>query len=170
VFVSVKEWASQENVSVRAINKRIARHGIPRHAGGKIDPDEAKRIFEAGKDIRQQERGTSTKRRIDTGAPESTDRPAIQTALDAVKLQREKLKLRQLDGSLVDAEEVAGETEARFRADAEALLNWPARVMADIAAELGTDELRTHAVLDKYVRQFMSERSMATVVAEEARQ
>lgn len=86
--------------------------------------------------------------------------PAYQTGREAVRLAREYLKLKHEEDSLVDAEQVRGETESRFRNDAEALLNWPARVVADIAAELGTDEHQTHAVLDRYVRQFMRERSM----------
>jgi len=166
VLVSVTEWAASENITPQAANKRIRTHGIPRHSG-KIDPDEARRIFEQTKDVRQQERGTSQHHRVSGGPgvggvdPDLAGRrPAIQTALDAVKLKREQLRLKQLEGSLVDANEVASATEERFRADAEALLNWPARVAAEMAAELGTDERLTHAALDKYVRQFMRERSM----------
>jgi hypothetical protein len=175
VLVSVAEWAKAEGISHQAANKRIRVHGIPKH-GGKVDPDEARRIFEGTKDVRQQERGAKPKRREEEpldipGAVADTGiagrRPEIQTALDAVKLKREKLRLKQLEGSLVDADEISSATEARFRGDAEALLNWPARVSAEIAAELGTDERLTHAALDKYVRQFMRERSMVPVAVGE---
>jgi hypothetical protein len=168
VLVSVAEWAESEGISHQAANKRIRVHGIPKHKG-KIDPEEAKRIFEGTKDVRQQERGKPKQQRDEApeipgaATPErgmAARRPEIQTALDAVKLKREQLRLKQLEGSLVDAAEVSSATEARFRADAEALLNWPARVAADLAAELGTDERLTHAALDKYVREFMRERSI----------
>jgi hypothetical protein len=175
VLVSVAEWAKAEGISHQAANKRIRVHGIPKH-GGKVDPDEARRIFEGTKDVRQQERGAKPKRpeaepldipgaAADTGI--AGRRPEIQTALDAVKLKREKLRLKREEQSLVDAEQVASATEARFRADAEALLNWPARVAADMAAEIGTDERITHAALDKYIREFMRERSMVPVAVGE---
>jgi len=89
--------------------------------------------------------------------------PEIQAAREAVKLQKEKLLYEKLNGTLVDAEQVAAETEARFRADAEALLNWPALIAPEFAAELGVDERQIHALLDKYVRAFMRDRSMVAV-------
>jgi len=159
VLLSVADWAANERITPQAANKRIREHGIPRRKG-KIDPDEASRIFEATKDARQQERSTNQ-----GDGSRRPGRPEIQTALDAVKLKREQIRLRQLEGSLVDAEKIASEIEARFRSDAEALLNWPARVAAEMAAELGVDERLTHAALDKHVRQFMSERSMVSLPA-----
>ena len=145
MLITVAQWAAQERISVQAANKRIRQHGIPRH-GSKIDSDEAKAKFESQKDVRQQERGAKSgkvsappPRQQQRGGNQdlSSNRPAIQTALDATKLKREQLKLKQLEGSLVDAEQIKSETESRFRADAEALLNWPARIAAEFAAELG---------------------------------
>lgn len=172
MLISVSQWAAQEHITTQAANKRIRDHGIPRH-GKKIDPDEAKRIFSATVDVRQQERGTAAKHRpaaTATGrssAPQgiSAKRSEIQTAIDAVKLKRQQNALKREEGKLVDAEQVKSATEARFRADAEALLNWPARVAADLAVELGSDERATHAALDKYVREFMRERSMVSANA-----
>ncbi|MCC6860866.1 MAG: hypothetical protein IT158_20025 [Bryobacterales bacterium] len=50
--------------------------------------------------------------------------------------RRRVLALAELR-ELVNAEAVASATEARFRADAEALLNWPASISAEMAAEHG---------------------------------
>jgi hypothetical protein len=79
------------------------------------------------------------------------------------KIERYRLENEVRSGKLVDRAEVESATEARFRADAEALLSWPARVAATMAAEFGTEERATHTILEKYVRQFMSERSKAVV-------
>ena len=75
MLVSVKEWAASEHISIRAANKRIQHHGIPRRSGGKIDDSEANRIFSTHVDIRQQERGTSSKRDA-----EADDVPKVEGA------------------------------------------------------------------------------------------
>src|ERR1017187_5902488 len=101
-LLSILQWAAQERITPQAANKRIRVHGIPRH-DGKIDPDEAARVFNATLNIRQQERGTAAKRRepavndqtrgtsqraVRMGALSAAGRrPEIQTAIDAVKLQ-----------------------------------------------------------------------------------
>jgi hypothetical protein len=83
----------------------------------------------------------------------------LQKMMTAYKVQKERIALEKLEGSLVDSAQVEGAVEARFRADAESLLNWPAGVAADMAVELGVDERTMHSVLDKYVRNYMRGRS-----------
>jgi hypothetical protein len=77
------------------------------------------------------------------------------------RIRRDRLRNDKEERRLVDRAEVESATEARFRADAEALLNWPLLVHREVAAELGSEERTTRLVLEKYVRQFMTERSMA---------
>lgn len=79
------------------------------------------------------------------------------------RIRRDRLRNDKEERRLVDRSEVEAATESRFRADAEALLNWPLIVHREVAAELGSDERTTRLVLEKYVRQFMTERSMAGV-------
>jgi len=174
-LVSIRQYARDKGVSHTAVQKRV-KHGKIRLIDGKIDPAKADADWEQNRDELQQQRGARS-----TGKPKaqppvaSAERkpparesqqdgkslPEAQRMREWLRVKREKLLLDKLDGTLVDADEVKAQTEARFRNDAEALLNWPARVVADIAAELGTDEHQTHAVLDRHVRQFMRERSMA---------
>jgi hypothetical protein len=78
----------------------------------------------------------------------------------AERVRQARLKNDQLEGSLVDKEEVAAATEARIRADAQALLGWPKQVAATLAAELGLTERQLFVVLDREVRKFMKQRSM----------
>lgn len=79
------------------------------------------------------------------------------------RIRRDRLRNDKEERRLVDRAEVESATEARFRADAEALLNWPLLVHREVAAELGSEERTTRLVLEKYVRQFMTGRSMAKV-------
>jgi len=158
--------AEREGITPQAYNKRLRRLGI-KAQDGTVDPSEVKRRFEHTKDVRQQERGTAAKRKpaaeVGQSVGRDKQRPArqdIQTAIDAVKLKRNQLELKKLEGSLIDAEEAEAEYEKRTRDDAEALLNWPGRVAAEMAAELGIEDRRLHALLDTQVRVFMRERSM----------
>ena len=79
------------------------------------------------------------------------------------RIRRDRLRNDKEERRLVDRAEVESATEARFRADAEALLNWPLLVHREVAAELGSEERTTRLVLEKYVREFMTGRSMAKV-------
>lgn len=79
------------------------------------------------------------------------------------RIRRDRLRNDKEERRLVDRAEVESATEARFRADAEALLNWPLLVHREVAAELGSEERTTRLVLEKHVREFMTGRSMAKV-------
>lgn len=100
-------------------------------------------------------------------AAQSSPYAAAKTADMVYRAKLRKLEFETRQKTLVDADEVASATEARIRGDRDALLSWPARVAAEMAAELGTDERSTHAALDKHIRQFMRERSGAQVAEEE---
>jgi hypothetical protein len=81
-----------------------------------------------------------------------------------IKKEREDGLLKEMErkkrqGELVDAEEVRSSVQARALAEREAQLAWPRRVSADMAAELGVDERLLLAILQKYVRQHLLERS-----------
>lgn len=169
--LKVAAAAAAEGISPQAYNKRLRKLGI-KAQGGTVDAAEVKRRFEGGKNILQQQRGTAAKRKT-APAPVAGKRqrggglvgqmPALQAAREAVRLKSDQIKLKQLEGSLIDAEEAEAEFERRTRDDAEALLNWPGRVSAEMAAELGIDERKLHALLDTQIRVFMRERSMVAL-------
>ncbi len=104
-------------------------------------------------------------KRRSTSDANSVSKADLEKQALAERIRRERLRNDQLEGILVNRAEVEAATEARFRADAESLLDWPASIAPDLAAELGTDERQTHAALEKYVRQFMQERSMLPLPA-----
>jgi len=149
-LLSILQWAAQERISPQAANKRIRVHGIPRHEG-KIDADEAARVFNATLDVRQQERGTAAKiappaasdrtgganrRSVYMGTSSAAGRrPEIQTAIDAVKLQQRQLELKRKQGELLDRSAVESEwtrIAVQFRT---AVLGLPGRIVNRIPAE-----------------------------------
>lgn len=90
-----------------------------------------------------------------------------------VKREREQgrlaeLQRQKLEGELVSAAEVDAAQFARAAAERDALLNWPARCGADMAAELGLETRLVMTMLDKYVRQHLAERSRVPMPAEDS--
>ena len=167
-LLSVLQWAEQERITPQAANKRIRVHGIPRH-DGKIDPDEAARIFHATLDIRQQERGTAAKRNepaasdrtggtnhrtVRIGALSAAGRrPEIQTAIDAVKLQERQLDLKRKQGELVERSAVESEWTRIAIQLRTAVLGLPGRIVNRIPAEYRREVL---AAADDEVRQVLT--------------
>jgi hypothetical protein len=91
---------------------------------------------------------------------------AARTRREAASATLRELEVAIKSHKLTDAEEVKAATEARFREDAQAFLDWPSRVAAEMAAELGIEERFLHTALDRAVRQFMRERSATPVPGE----
>lgn len=71
-----------------------------------------------------------------------------------------ELELREKQGELVDAATVHDAVFTRFRQERDALLTWPARISAVMAADLGVDAGRLLVTLEKHVREFLAERSV----------
>lgn len=170
---SVAEWAKRHGISRQAAYKRLKAHGISITSLGKVDFERADGIWAASMNLLQQQRGAGAKQSrtpmpSPSAPPVSDHQPATsvpslalsQARREALRVKREAIELAKLQGELVAANEIESQVEARFRADSEALLNWPMRVSAEMAAELGIAERRCRDVLRKFVRQFMVERSM----------
>lgn len=170
---SVAELAKRWGISRQGCAKWLKDHGIPvvRHRVNfeRADAARAQELnpLQQQRSLHQRTAGSSAPLRPQSPKPNQlpplASLPAAHLKRELVRLEKETLLLAKLKGSLVDAEQVAAETEARFRADAEALLNWPASIAPEFAAELGLDERQIHALLDKYVRAFMRARSMVAV-------
>jgi phage terminase Nu1 subunit (DNA packaging protein) len=79
---------------------------------------------------------------------------------EAAEAELAELKLAELQGQLVRADEWAAALARRAAAFREGLLQIPARVSAQMAAE--TDEARIHALLDAELRQVMLQLTDAT--------
>lgn len=78
-------------------------------------------------------------------------------ANEVLKAQTSKVKLQKLKGELVDRNRTVSLIYDLARRERDAWLNWPPRVAANMAAELGVDAHRMEVVLEKYLRGHLSE-------------
>jgi hypothetical protein len=80
-----------------------------------------------------------------------------RTANEVLKAQERRLRLQQMKGELVDRAKAVGQVFRLARDERDAWVNWPARVAAMIAAELGVDPHKLHTVLERHVRDHLVE-------------
>lgn len=80
-----------------------------------------------------------------------------KTANEVLKAQERRLKLQKLKGELVDRGRAAALVFRLAREERDAWINWPARVAALIAAELGVEAHAMQKVLEAHVRAQLEE-------------
>lgn len=78
-------------------------------------------------------------------------------ANEVLKAQTARVRLQKMKGELVDRSRAVATVFDLARRERDAWLNWPPRVAANMAAELGVDPHAMEQVLDKYLRQHLSE-------------
>ncbi len=161
--LKINAYAAEEQISRQAAIKRINRIGEPIAADGTVDGNAVRQKWNRYADST---RGGKPDRKATAAAsagqgevPEGKTRAEAQRFREWLRLEREKLQWKKELGELIDAAETGRAIEARFRADSEAILNWPARVVAEMAAEVDVDDRVLSAALEKYIRRFMSERA-----------
>jgi hypothetical protein len=93
----------------------------------------------------------------DPNAPLSFE--ACRACESILKSRQRQLALQQAEGKLIDADAARSAVFELARRDRDALLNFPAQKSPMIAAEVGADQVKLTVVLEKYVRQFLSERA-----------
>ena len=80
-----------------------------------------------------------------------------RTANEVLKAQERKLRVEKLKGQLVDASVVRAQVFRLSRENRDSWLNWPNRVAATMAAELGIEPGEFHSLLDAEVRRHLGE-------------
>ena len=78
-------------------------------------------------------------------------------ANEVLKAQTAKVKLARMKGELVDRARTTTMVFDLARRERDAWQNWPARVAANMAADLGVDAHRMEQVLDTYLRQHLAD-------------
>ena len=76
-----------------------------------------------------------------------------------LKAARLKLELAELDGRLIDRHKVVALVQELAQGERDAILAWPSRAAALLAAELGIDQHVLHFALDASLRSHLSKRS-----------
>lgn len=78
-------------------------------------------------------------------------------ANEVLKAQTAKVRLQKMKGELVDRAKATAAVFDLARRERDAWMNWPPRVAANMAAELGIDAHAMEQVLDKYLREHLAE-------------
>jgi hypothetical protein len=80
-----------------------------------------------------------------------------RTANEVLKAQERRVRLQRLKGELVDRAKAVAQVFRLARDERDAWVNWPARVTAMMAAELGLEQHQLHTVLERQVREHLKE-------------
>jgi hypothetical protein len=78
-------------------------------------------------------------------------------ANEVLKAQTAKVKLAKMKGELVDRARTTAVVFDLARRERDAWQNWPPRVAANMAAELGVDPHKMEQILDKYLRKHLAD-------------
>lgn len=84
-------------------------------------------------------------------------------ANEVIKAQTAKVKLAKMKGELVDRARTTALVFDMARRERDAWQNWPPRVAANMAAELGVDPHKVEQVLDKYLRKHLADLAEVTI-------
>jgi hypothetical protein len=81
-----------------------------------------------------------------------------RTANEVLKAQERRLRLDERNGKLVDKARALLLVHRLAKEERDAILAWPARVAAEMAAELGVDAHRLQTMMDTRLRQHLAAR------------
>ncbi len=165
--ISIRAYGRHRGVSDAAVRKAIKVGRITAESDGTIDPDKADAEWETNTDVAQQRKPvpqaalnavTETLREQGSATQGSTYMQA-RAANEVLKAQTNRICLQQLKRELVDRSKALAHVFKLARAERDAWVSWPARISAQMAAELEVDAHTMHVTLETYVRQHLAELS-----------
>lgn len=171
--VSLRAYAKHRGVSDTAVRKAIKSGRIQAESDGTIDIDKVDKQWDRNTDRAQQRKSSGATKAVPKAALDAvadtlsesgntgggTTYMQARTANEVLKAQTNRIKLQQLKKELVDRAKAIAHVFRMARSERDAWLSWPARVSAQMAAELGVDPHKMHVMLESYVRQHLSELS-----------
>jgi hypothetical protein len=179
-LVSQAEYARRNGIDRAAVYRRTRDAGgpIPTYgADKKLDQAEADRLWAstmtsqalansrhpaaAGK-ARTRRRRAADPPAADPAAPFGPHAAAqARTATLLAEAQLRRLRLEERRGQLVDRQATLSRVFAFVRGSRDAWLAWPARVAAELGAELGLEQTRVAIALEAHVRRHLDELAAA---------
>lgn len=156
---STREAARRIGVTETALRKAEARGRIAREPDGQWDVEKTRRRMietadPARSPLAQGGVGGGT-----FGTSDSTPYARLKVAELALKVEARRLALDEEKGRLLDAAAANAAIDEIAGAIRDALLNWPARIAGQLAAELGADPHLVQSVLQQYVSTLLMEAS-----------
>ena len=170
---SNRELARQIGVSETAVRRAEKSGRIRREADGAWDLARVKAAWAGNTDRAQQRREHAATRPVpaaaigavretlrEHGEPVSAGAMTFmqaRTANEVMKAQERRVRLQRMKGELIDRAKALAHVFRLARDERDAWVNWPARVAAMMAAELGLEQHQVHTVLERHVRNHLSE-------------
>ena len=158
--VSLREYARRRGVALNAVQTAVKSGRIKTTPDGKIDVEEANRDWFINTDPALQRKPDPLfEAQIEhTGSKQNTlgTFQQAKTADIYYRAMIAKAKLKVLTGEVVDKKKAGDYAYTLGRDFRELALSFPVRYGAIIASELGTDEHKTMVILEKYVRELLS--------------
>jgi hypothetical protein len=168
--VSQREFAALWGKSRGAVQKAIATGRIRIESDGSIDADRALATLQTGTDptqarprappartrpVPREAIGAVGETLREQGLPSGEPMTFLQarTANEVLKAQERRIRLQKLRGEVVDKARASALVFRLAREFRDAWVQWPTRVAATIAAELGIDPHRMQTVLEAHVRE-----------------
>ena len=171
--ISIRAYGRHRGVSDTAVRKAIKAGRISTLPDGTIDAEAADAQWDLNTDQAQQRTDKKPKTKAvpqaavtaveETLKESSTEQSGgttymqARTANEVLKAQTNRLKLQQLKKELVDRSKALSHVFRLARSERDAWVGWPARVSAQMAADLEVDAHKMHMTLENYVREHLSE-------------
>ena len=170
--LSIRAYARYRGVSHVAVLRAAKAGRVPLEADGTIDPAKAdiawERSTEPGRSRAKPEKlkpvaeaamGSVRETLKEQGLPASGNVTFVQarTAHEIAKAHLTRLRLQRMKGELVDRARATALVFRMAREERDTWVNWPARVAALIAAELGVEAHPMQKVLETHVRAHLAE-------------
>ena len=181
--ISLREYARRRGVSHVAVMKAIKVGRIAPEPDGSLDPVKADAQWDDQTDPARQPEAPEDERAGTDQTPAASDSgkpgdevaqvrpPAVaepapqgaatftqaRTAHEIAKAQRARIEVQRLREEVVDRAHATSEVFRLARRDRDTWVNWPARVAALMAAELGVEAHAMQKVLEAHVRDHLNE-------------
>jgi hypothetical protein len=170
--LSIRAYARARGVSHVAVLKAAKAGRIPLEPDGTVDPAKAdpawERSTEPGrtkvkpekmKPIAEAAVGSVRETLKEQGLPASGNVTFVQarTAHEIAKAHLARLRLQRMKGELVDRARATALVFRLAREERDTWVNWPARVAALMAAELGVEAQPVQKALEAHIRAHLAE-------------
>jgi hypothetical protein len=168
--LSVRAYARHRGVSHVAVLKAVNAGRIAREPDGTIDPVKADAAWDAETDPAKRPKPKSKTAnpaslaptpsapvREPAGAAPGTSFTQAKTMHEIAKAQRARIQVQRLKDEVIDRPRALALVFRLARQERDAWINWPARVSAQMAVELGVDPHRMQKVLEANVRGHLAE-------------
>lgn len=174
--LSIRAYARRRGVSHVAVLRAIKQGRVPVEPDGTIDPAKADASWERSTDPargKSKPKGSAERLRPvgeaalgsvretlkEQGLPAGGNVTFVQarTAHEIAKAHLTRLRLQRMKGELVDRARATALVFRLAREERDSWLNWPARVAALIAAELGAEAHAVQKLIEAHVRGHLAE-------------